>query len=650
MMNSRSLRVTTAGLLFAVAGAAHAQTQARVDIPHVFQAGQPARAADVNANFAALKSAVNSMQLPAALAWKGPWQMSVSYLRNDLVEFGGSVYVCIGETSGMSTPIDPTKWQLFAARGSDGTNGPQGQVGPAGAAGAVGPQGPQGAPGVQGLPGWPGPQGEVGPPGPKGDQGEQGTPGVPGAEGDPGAQGPKGDQGEQGPAGTTPATFVWRGAWQSDVSYVEKDLVEFGGSTYVCIAETSGTSTPIDPTNWQLFADKGANGDDGAQGPAGPQGPAGTPGPMGPAGPQGIPGAPGMAGPIGPAGPAGPEGPQGATGPAGPQGPAGPGGISYKGVWSQNASYDANDLVKHEGRAYFCIADVGAAGNGAPLPPAMAFPPTSGTTLTVGAGQSHENLQAAVDAASDGDTIIVAAGSYAGALVTITKSLTIVGSGSPTITFTGGVGPYIRLSGDNVNVKISDINFVGTGVNTTILGDINAAYGPQLPGVNQVVHLINVNISNTGGQAIYGVKSTTSYDIQGGMYTAQSAASTLSFGGPQVSITPSPSGAGTVISSDTHSGMILHSTFAGWLTVRGASFAVPSSVNSIQFVSGSGNLEYAAIVDNTYQSANRRFVWNSTDLTASLPPNPSYFSIAGGAVMPMPTATPDADVEHWLAF
>jgi hypothetical protein len=280
----------------------------------------------------------------------------------------------------------------------------------------------------------------------------------------------------------------------------------------------------------------------------------------------------------------------------------------------------------------------------------MEFPATSGTTLTVGSGQLYESLQAAVDAASAGDTIIVAAGNYAGALVTITKSLTIVGSGSPTINFSGGVGPYIRLSGDNVNVKISDINFVGTGVNTTILGDINQAYGPQLPGVNQAVHLINVNISNTGGQAIYGVKSTTRYNIQGGMYTAQSAASTLSFGGPQVSITPSPGGAGTVISSDTHTGLILHSTFAGWLTVRGASFVVPSSVNSIQLASSSGNLEYVALVDNTYQNASRRFVWNSTDLTASLPPNPSYFSMAGGAVMTMPTAIPDADADHWLAF
>jgi hypothetical protein len=346
----------------------------------------------------------------------------------------------------------------------------------------------------------------------------------------------------------------------------------------------------------------------------------------------------------------GPEGQAGAAGPAGPQGPAGPAGIVYRGIWSQNASYNANDLVKHEGKAFFCIADVGPAQSNAPLPPAMQFPATSGTTVTVGPGQPYENLQAAVDAASPGDTIVVAAGNYAGALITITKSLTIVGSGSPTITFNGGVGPYIRLSGDNVNVKISDINFVGNNVNTTILGDINQAYGPQLPGVNQAFHLINVNISNTGGQAIYGVKSTTRYNIQGGMYTAQSAASTLSFGGPQVSITPSPSGAGTVISSDTHDGIILYSTFGGWVTVKGASFAVPSSRNSIQFTSGSGSLQYVALVDNTYQSATRRFVWNATDLTAALPPNPSYFEMAGGAVMPMPTSTPDADVEHWLAF
>lgn len=568
MNKTRSLRVVVGGLLLGAASTA--LPQARVDVPHVFQSGQPARAADVNANFASLQSAINSLQLPTSLAWKGQWQSGVSYVKNDLVEFGGSAYVCIADTEGMSSPIDTTKWQLFAAKGANGATGAPGQMGPAGTPGAVGPQGPQG---VQGLPGWPGPQGDVGPQGPEGPQGPQGAVGPVGPTGPIGIRGPQGEPGPQGLPG------------------------------------------------WP-----------GEQGVAGPQGPAGPEGPQGPMGPQG------------------PTGADGPMGPQGPQGPAGPSGIVYKGIWSENASYGANSLVKFDGKAYFCIADVGPSGASLPAIPAMPFPETSGTALTVGPGETYSNLQAAVDAASAGDTIVVAPGNYAGAPTTITKSLTIVGSGSPTFTFNGGVGPYIRLSGDNVNVKISDINFVGNNVNTTILGDINQAYGPQLPGANQTFHLINVNVSNTGGQAIYGVKSTTSYDIQGGMYTAQGAASTLGFGGPQVSITPSPSGAGTVISSDTHHGIILYATLSGWVTIRGASFAVPSSLNSIQTLSGTGELEYVALVDNSYQSATRRFVWKTTDLTGSLPPNPSYFSLAGGVVTAMPSVTPATDAEHWLAF
>jgi hypothetical protein len=334
MMNNQLLRVAITGLLFGVGAAAHSQTQARVDIPHVFQSGQPARAADVNANFAALKSAVDALRSPAALAWKGPWQSSVSYGRHDLVEFGGSVYVCIVDSAGTSTPIDPTRWQLFAAKGANGAAGAQGPVGPAGAVGPLGPQGPQGVPGVQGLPGWPGPQGEVGPQGPKGGQGEQGPPGAPGEKGDPGAQGPKGDQGVQGPAGTSPTTLVWQGEWQAEVPYVEKDLVEFGGSAYVCIAETSGMSTPIDPTKWQLFAARGAAGAIGPQGPAGAVGDIGPQGPQGEPGVQGLPGWPGPQGEVGPQGPKGDQGEQGPPGapgekgdpgPQGPQGPAGQG-------------------------------------------------------------------------------------------------------------------------------------------------------------------------------------------------------------------------------------------------------------------------------------------------------------------------------------
>jgi hypothetical protein len=568
VMNKMLVRTVVGSLLFGATSIVHAEAQ--VDIPHVFQAGQPARAAEVNANFTALKTAINAMRVPMTFTWKGEWQADTSYVKNDLVQFGGSAFICVTDTSSMATPLDPTRWQLFAAKGEEGAQGAQGPAGPAGAIGAAGPQGPQGEPGVRGLPGYPGPQGPAGPQGPGG---------------------PKGDPGEQGPIG------------------------------------------PI--------------GLRGPQGEPGVRGLPGFPGPQGDAGPQGP------AGPAGPEGPVGPQGPAGAAGligPQGPQGPAGPSGITYKGVWSQNASYSANSLVKYEGKAYFCIADVGPSGVSTPVPPEMKFPATSGATLTVGPGQTYSNLQSAVDAASAGDTIVVAPGNYAGALITITKNLTIVGSGSPTITFSGGVGPYIRLSGDNVNVKISDINFVGMNVNTTILGDINQAYGPQLPGANQTFHLINVNISNTGGQAIYGVKSSTQYNIQGGIYTAQNAASTVGFGGPQVSITPSPSGAGTVISSDTHHGLILYPTFAGWLTIKGATIAVPAGLNAIQTMSNTGQLEYVALVDNSYQGATRRFMWNSTDLTGSLPPNPSYFSLAGGVVTPMPTVTPATDVEHWLAF
>ena len=208
-MNKLLVRAAVGGLLLgATAGA-----QADVDVPHVFQSGQPARAAEVNANFAALKAGINAIRVPTVLTWKGEWQAGTSYVKSDLVQFGGSTYVCIADTAGVATPIDPTKWQLFAAKGDDGATGPQGPVGPAGAAGAVGPQGPQGVAGPQGLPGFPGAQGPVGPQGPagpKGDTGEQGPvgpvgvrgpQGEPGPQGLPGFPGPQGDAGPQGPVG-----------------------------------------------------------------------------------------------------------------------------------------------------------------------------------------------------------------------------------------------------------------------------------------------------------------------------------------------------------------------------------------------------------------------------------------------------------------
>jgi hypothetical protein len=112
---------------------ATAQTQ----VPNDFQAGQPARAAEVNENFDALEAAIDQ-------------------------------------------------------------NASDIQAIPAGPQGEIGPQGPQGIQGSQGDPGPQGIQGFMGPPGPQGDVGPQGLQGI---QGDVGPQGLVGPEGPQGPAG-----------------------------------------------------------------------------------------------------------------------------------------------------------------------------------------------------------------------------------------------------------------------------------------------------------------------------------------------------------------------------------------------------------------------------------------------------------------
>ena len=88
-------------------------------------------------------------------------------------------------------------------------------------------------------------------------------------------QGPQGPQGVPGPVG--PAGLNWQGAWVSGASYVVDDAVGFGGASWFCINNTSGTTNPsADPTSWALLASQGATGPQGPQGIQGPVGPAGT--------------------------------------------------------------------------------------------------------------------------------------------------------------------------------------------------------------------------------------------------------------------------------------------------------------------------------------------------------------------------------------
>jgi hypothetical protein len=93
--------------------------------------------------------------------------------------------------------------------------------------------------------------------------------------------------------------------------------------------------------------------------------------------------------------------------------------------------------------------------------------PASAADLCVGGGGGcFATLQAAVDAAHDGDTIHVRRGTFAGG-VTIDKSVALVGAGSRSTTISGG-GPVLTIfrevAPERLTVSIRDVTITG-GVN-----------------------------------------------------------------------------------------------------------------------------------------------------------------------------------------
>ena len=100
-------------------GMAYSQTQ----VPNEFQAGEPAKASEVNENFDALETAIDenaadiqSIQV-SSVVWEGSWESGIVYAELSLVEYQGSTYIAAQDTSGVEDPTMDSYWSLFASGG-----------------------------------------------------------------------------------------------------------------------------------------------------------------------------------------------------------------------------------------------------------------------------------------------------------------------------------------------------------------------------------------------------------------------------------------------------------------------------------------------------------------------------------------------------
>lgn len=93
-----------------------------LDVNLLASAGASATAAAASAASAAASASAAQTAENSLLEWKGAWVTATAYAPSDLVETGGSTYVCIvAHTSGtFATDLSGGKWSLFAQKGSAG--------------------------------------------------------------------------------------------------------------------------------------------------------------------------------------------------------------------------------------------------------------------------------------------------------------------------------------------------------------------------------------------------------------------------------------------------------------------------------------------------------------------------------------------------
>ena len=179
---------------------------AQTQVPNVFEDGTPASAAEVNANFDALETAIDDVAAGAdgrtILNGTAAPSSDTGAEGDFFLDTTNSMLYGPKTTSGWGSGVS-----LIGPTGATGEKGDTGDAGPQGVQGIQGEQGAQGATGLTGATGAKGdtgatgPQGEAGPTGEQGEKGDTGDTGPQGPAGVTGATGPQGDTGDPGPAG-----------------------------------------------------------------------------------------------------------------------------------------------------------------------------------------------------------------------------------------------------------------------------------------------------------------------------------------------------------------------------------------------------------------------------------------------------------------
>lgn len=74
-----------------------------------------------DAKIAALEQRLEVLEAkPKGLEYRGVWEATRSYQRNDVATVGGSMWVCLVANNGMRPGKSPGAWQLAVQRGRDG--------------------------------------------------------------------------------------------------------------------------------------------------------------------------------------------------------------------------------------------------------------------------------------------------------------------------------------------------------------------------------------------------------------------------------------------------------------------------------------------------------------------------------------------------